>query len=258
MTDRCRTNIPSVLLATAFIFLSCFACEKKQPAAPPATAPTTTSAPTTQAEAPPLKNYTDVLRLHYPRVAATQPLDSPLDMIDSGHFVLSEPVFVCSRGDLWVTHADARDDTQQTLKTAANDQCHLIRDRVLFVYWFVNDDHKWEPALIVDAGDGTYQFVDSTSRRKIGRNAPTTHSTTQPHQHSTTSSYNYRWDRAQTWNENHIVVPTDRGISIFTIGEQITESNYELAPQATGNDVQYTFDIDGVLAWIPWRGTIRE
>ncbi len=252
MTHPRRTQFLSLLLAIAAILLCCFACERKQPA-PPTTAPTTNTAPaTTQAEAPPLINYTDILRLHYPRVAATQPLDDTLDLIDSGHFILTEPVYVCSRGDLWITHPDAP-QTQEILKTAVKEQTHLVRDHIAFVHWFVNEDHKWEPALVVDAGDGAYQWVDTTARRKIGRNASATHSATQPVQKSTTSSYTYRWDRAQTWGENRIVVPTDRGISIFTVGtEQPAENNFELAPNATGNETQFTFDDTGVLAWIPW------
>jgi hypothetical protein len=246
MTHLRGNQFLSLFLATGAILLLCFACEKKQ-SAPPAVAPTTTAPATTQAEAPPLKNYTDILRLHYPRVAATQPLEETLEIIDSGHFILTEPVYVCSRGDLWVTHPDAP-DTQETLKTAAKEQTHLVRDAIVFVHWFVNEDRKWEPAVVVDGGDGSYQWIGTTSRRKIGRNSAT-QATTQ----GSSNAYAYRWDRAQTWGENRIVVPTDRGISIFTVGtDQPTESNFELAASPTGNEPQFTFDDTGVLAWIPW------
>ena len=36
-----------------------------------------------------------------------QPLGIPVDLKDAGHYLLSQPVYLCPRGDLWITHAGA-------------------------------------------------------------------------------------------------------------------------------------------------------
>jgi hypothetical protein len=63
----------------------------------------------------------------------------------------------------------------------------------------------------------------------------------------------YQWDRAVSWGDDKIVVPTDRGISIFTMDQKPREDYHDLVTKPTGNSPQFTFDAQGVLAWIPWE-----
>src|SRR5437016_2378313 len=126
----------AVSITLCLLCAALFANACKQRAAPttvPTTAPATT--PTTQVtQRPPPKDYLDVVRVNYPRVATTQPLDMPLSLLDAGHFILKKPVFLCSQDHLWITHPEGP-PIEEVLKSAAAQQTHVSRERVLFVHW---------------------------------------------------------------------------------------------------------------------------
>src|SRR5436190_7353910 len=90
--------------------------ERSAPTTLPATAPAT-AATTQVAEKQPPRDYLDVVRVSYPRVASTQPLDTPLSLMDAGHFVVTTPLFMCSQEHLWLTHPEGK-PIEEVLKSA--------------------------------------------------------------------------------------------------------------------------------------------
>ncbi|HEX8522625.1 MAG TPA: hypothetical protein VF669_10245, partial [Tepidisphaeraceae bacterium] len=232
---------PSMIqLRLAIIVTLLLACSCKQKPSPaPTTNPTT--APATQAAKPPTTNYVDLLRQRHPRLATTQPLDIPLDLPDAGHFIIETPVYLDPRGDLWFTHPDAP-ETPDVIQSAVDKQTHLTREHLLFVHWHVNEKNKFEPTLISRAESGAIEIVTPKSRTRL-------HSTTQPSTQPAPADYDFT--RAQSWTEDKIIVPTSRGLSIITLHPELSESHHDLVARTPENPVQFTFDTEGILAWIP-------
>lgn len=217
------------------------------PTTHPATAPTTRAA-----ERKPVRTYADVILAAHPDLPTTQPLGVPVDLADAGHFVLSDPLHVCARQDLWITRPDGP-TTEETLKTARADQTHVVRDRVVYVHWGPDpDEGGFRPMLVCPTDADGFEVVDVTGRRAIPGSRP------------------WRWDRAWSWDDR-VIVPTDRGVSIFAIPAiakkelptgpppQPTEAYHEFAfadgATAAGalSEPQMTFDFRGLLAWMPWE-----
>src|SRR5437867_3168766 len=82
-------------------------CKREEPAPPPTTAPATQASTRPASRPAPTTSYVDVIRAAYPKFPATQPLGFPVDLIDAGHYVLADPIYICPRGDLWITRAHA-------------------------------------------------------------------------------------------------------------------------------------------------------
>ncbi|MEA2707558.1 MAG: hypothetical protein QOF78_159 [Phycisphaerales bacterium] len=207
-------------------------CERRKPAAP-------TTAPATQASTKPTTKpkeltYVDIIRAAYPKVPATQPLGVPVDLQDAGKFILDVPVYLCPRGDLWITRADAP-ATDPVVWRASEDQIHLLREPVVFALWASDDDGKWFPRPVVRSSGGAFEWIDREGRRP------------------TTAGRAYRWDAAMILN-NGVAVPTDRGVSVFTFVPEYKE-DYHALPAAPGaNPPQIVLDSLGFIAWSPWDG----
>ncbi len=211
------------------------------------TRPATTTAPATQslAQAPP-RTYGEVLKAAYPQLATTQPMGVPLNVYtEAAHFVLTDPVYVCSRLDLWITRPDA-EPGESMLEQAIDEQTHLVRDLIAFVHWAPDDRGKWRPRIIAKRDDGGFEIISPAGRIPITGNHP------------------YIWRRAMSWG-NAIVVPTESGVSILTPGEKIEEVHHAFTPpnepssepsSEPSNDPlaepQVTFDFNGIIAWMPW------
>ena len=201
---------------------------------------TTTAAPATHAAAVtgPPRTYGELLKVVYPQIATTQPLGISLDLSDAAHIVLTDPVHVCSRLDLWITRSDA-EPLEKILPKANDEQTHMTRDAVVFVHWAPDERNKWHPRPVCRRDDGSFELVSPTSRTPIP--------TTQP----------YLWHRAFSWGQK-IVVPTESGISLLTPGEKITELHHAFTrgpttqPSDPPAEPQVTFDAQGIIAWMPW------
>ena len=201
---------------------------------------TTTAAPATHAAAVtgPPRTYGELLKIVYPQIATTQPLGISLDLSDAAHIVLTDPVHVCSRLDLWITRSDA-EPLEKILPKANDEQTHMTRDAVVFVHWAPDERNKWHPRPVCRRDDGSFELVSPTSRTPIP--------TTQP----------YLWHRAFSWGQK-IVVPTESGISLLTPGEKITELHHAFTrgpttqPSDPPAEPQVTFDAQGIIAWMPW------
>jgi hypothetical protein len=212
----------------------------------PAPATTTTVAATSQAASTTPAAPTDFLSLvhaEYKDFPATQPLMIPADLPQSARLILAEPIYLDSVGELWITRSDAP-PLPTVLKTAGDDQVHLLRERVLFVHRALDDAGNWQPQIVVGNGDGGFSLCIANARLDLGRR------------------YHYHWDRAYDWNSTTnegFVVPTDGGISIFRPRSLPIESHFEFSSAASAATQplgipQSLLDMRGLLAWVPAEG----
>jgi len=211
--------------------------------APPVIVSTTVPTPSTiatsaPATAPSLETYGQLLHADYPHYPQTLPWAVPVELSDAAHLVLSEPVYVCSRGDLWITRAGA-DPLPQVLSRAAGESEHIVDRKIFYVIWTLNHRGAWDSAAVCPTDHG-YEIVSTTGVQPIPWNRP------------------YRWDLAMTWADddvNRLIVPTDLGVSIITLGASLSEDYFPLVDAAsTRRPVAapaVVFDTRGVLAWIP-------
>src|SRR5688572_22632856 len=151
-----------ILVLISLLLIAAVGCER-------APAPTPTTAPATQAATKPTTKpkeltYVDVIRANYPKLPTTQPLGVPVDLNDAGKFVLDVPVYLCPRGDLWITHKDAP-LTDPVIWRAGEDQIHLLREPVVFALWATDDDGKWFPRPVVKNSAGAFEWIDREGRR---------------------------------------------------------------------------------------------
>ncbi len=181
------------------------------------------------------KNLVDLVRRRYPNYPATQPLDDSMPLAYAGHLAIDEPVHLDSQGYLWITRADAEPATVVLAKRPAQGVI-FTREQVHFVHWSANENRQWLPSLVCPSasGDG-FDLVTANSRQAIG------------------STKDFQWAAATSWN-GRIVVPTSRGLSLLSIGRQITEdASPPLAEDSDHAAVQYAF-MRGPIAWIPPEG----
>ncbi len=203
-----------------------------QPATKPFTRPATRKV---AAATKPSLTFLDVVRQAMPAMSTTRPLTIPLDLRDGAHIVLNDPVYLDrDRGELWITRSDA-DPTPEALKKAGEESLHLTREQVAFVHWTIDDNRQAAPQLICGR-DGSYELMDAKGRRPIGK------------------ADHYQWSNARTWpGTGQIIVPTDNGLSIFEIGDEIKEiaSPPIIEGDAKHGRVEWLYDKRGVLAWVP-------
>jgi hypothetical protein len=228
-------------------------CKKQPPAqpAPPATRPSTAPvarAPTTQ--------YVDVIRAIYPKYPATQPLKDPVEMRDAGHFVVPDPLYLDIRGDLWITSADAPPLTE-TLKDAADHQVHIVPHPIEFVQWATDPDTgKWLARVVVREQQAT--SAPASSPTTMPATAPSTGATASdawidPTQtHPTTPGRRYRWRDAIYMNDQ-VVVPTDRGVSVFSFSPEYKEEYHDVVSQPGHSLPRVVTDSRGFIAFSPWE-----
>ncbi|HQY88351.1 MAG TPA: hypothetical protein PK402_06815, partial [Tepidisphaeraceae bacterium] len=226
-------------------------CPKPEPEKP-ATAPTTstgtttapTTTPATQAIKPPLESLLDVVRAHDPEFPSTQPTTMPVDYMIAAHHVIEEPIYLCARGDLWLTSSEGV-SAEQLMLTAFKTQTHVTTDRVRFVRWFHSGDARLRNLIanFIVEREGQEFFVGLLERYakpaepialdgKIRRD----------------------WSRAWMWNDA-IVVPTDRGISVIRIVNEserklrLDERSIDLTEPMPGSETHVIFAPVGLLAW---------
>jgi hypothetical protein len=195
----------------------------------PASQPTTHRAPK-----PKYPSYFELIRLENKSVAATQPLDSPLDLPDAAHLVFHDPVYLDPIGNLWITRADG-EPTAKALTKAADNEEHIITDRPIFVHWYADDRGAWTAAVVVKGDAGGYDIITKTDRRHLVGDRP------------------FKWDGAFSLL-GKIVVATDVGIDVFDVEPKIVEHCHPLPGlTAACNPPMTLLDTRGILAWSPWE-----
>ncbi|MCY2952157.1 MAG: hypothetical protein NTU53_09300 [Planctomycetota bacterium] len=181
----------------------------------------------------PPRSYMELVRRVYRSYPTTQPLEEPVGLEYAGHFAFREAVYLDNTGRLWITRADAG-ATETVLGGAGEQQVILTREQPVYVHWVSGE--KGEAAYLVcrrASGEG-YELVSGKQRQVMGGNAK------------------YEWGLARSW-EDKIVVPTEAGVTVFTVGNRVGESASPSLVEAgrAHAPVQITFTAGGPLAWIP-------
>jgi len=190
-----------------------------QPATQPATSPAT-------APVPPATTWIEVVRRNDGSIATTQPLKYPVDLRDAARLIIRDPVYLCPRGDLWITRDDAA-PTPVVLKAANNEQVHVVRDRVMFVHW-ATAGGAMAPTLIIQDGRKLLR-VDFNGRKPLSFDRA------------------FDWSRAFSWF-GRIAVPSNQGASIIDPGK-LTEHFVAISDETIKAPVRILLDARGVLAW---------
>ena len=219
-----------------------------------------------------LQTYGQLLHADIAGYPETRPWGVPVDLADAAHVILQEPIYVCSRRDLWITRKDA--DTLQTVLARVPDETeHIVDCPVRYVVWAPSPRGVWAPSVICPRENGL-ALVSATKEQKLPASRP------------------YDWAAAMTWDDGghtRLIVPAGTGVSIFTLGSTISESYMDLGatppttfpgstqPLQAANSQpttmaiadttipstqksalsaaipapQIVFDLKGVLAWIP-------
>jgi hypothetical protein len=214
------------------------------PTSQPATQPAIATIPSTQP--PIIQTYGQLLHADLPNYPDTRPWAVPVDLNDAAHLILNEPMYICSRGDLWITRSDA-DPLPIVLARAANESEHIVDRPIEYIVWSINRRWLWEASAICRAGDG-FQLISAKDAISL------------PWHRS------YRWDLAMTWADNaatHLIVPTDTGVSIMTLGNPPSEDYCPLLDSAatsrqSSQPPMVMFDLRGLLAWIPAEGDFNS
>jgi hypothetical protein len=219
------------------------------PASRPADAQTreSTSKPADDEPDRPTTTFVQVVRATYPKYTTTRPLDIPLrELSEAARITLKDPVYLgpSYRADLWITRNDGL-GTADALKHATDPdeypQVHVLPERVRFVHWNPGEKNTWTPFLVSERPDGSLEVVSAARREPIA------------------GDRKYDWARANSW-DNRIVVPSERGVSIFRFEPAVAEDYRELIPGNVGGThakPQALLDYQGLVAWVPAENNMR-
>lgn len=245
-----RFTGPAALVCVVALAVVSAACDPTPaPPPPPASQPATSPSPATAAAeqpAAPAVKWIDVVLREHPDFPTTQPLPFPVEFAEAARLVIDSPVYLCPRGDLWITRADAA-PTPAVLKAAVNEQAHVINEPVRYAHWAVTEAGTAYVTLVVESADGKLEFLTAAGGRK-----------------PFAGSRDYRWERAFSWNDR-IVVPTTDGAAVIDPAAATEQFQGLLAPAATrpatgpaGQPARVLLDRRGVIAWIPWSPEHRD
>lgn len=212
---------------------------RRSPVPPPTVKPVIATQPTThpttrKTPKPKYPGYMEFVRKENPAVAATQPLDSPLDLPDSAHLVIHDPVYLDPVGNLWITSPDGV-PTAKALETAVDVEEHIIQARPVFVHWIADDRGVWNADVVVRGEGGGYDIISKKDRLHLAGDRP------------------FKWQTAFSL-QGKIVVTTDVGVDVFDVEPKVVEHYYPL-PGVTSscNSPLTMLDTRGILAWSPWE-----
>jgi hypothetical protein len=223
--------------ATVCVWLGCEPDPPATPTSRPSTVPAATTSATAPATAPvvekkPPTDLISVVLANDPAFPSTRPLPDAVSLEAAARLIFKEPVYLCPRGDLWITRADAP-PTQSQLKSAFRQQTHVIPDRVQFVYWRPLGSMQAE--IISKDADGNDVWITPTARAGLP------------------AGITRDWSRALLWNNETMraaVVPTSDGMSIVSMKDNtIDEQHIKLADAGPGAVCTAVFDVRGILAW---------
>ena len=174
-------------------------------ASPPATAPTTraTSKPAPPAPPPP-RDLLGIIRANNPAYPTTQELETPASYDQAAHLIIDQPLYLCPMGHEWIT-----DPRGQSIASALADpgaaNSHVVTDKIVFIHWQISEAGKWIASAIRKNADGHFDLVQAKRTTPLAANR------------------HWLWDRALAWDDK-IVVPTDRGVSVFSVNDPNNES----------------------------------
>ncbi len=199
------------------------------------------TAPATQLRV--VASYLDLVREIDPVYATAQRLDHVVKFAESAKLVIERPLYVDAWRDLWITHPDAP-PIEQTLKSAAQEQVHIVPVRVRYVRRVPAGRGALLPAVVAEHADGRFELIRPTGERETLPERP------------------YLWSRAVDWQEMTLV-PTRTGVSVLQFTSPATEQYFDFAERGLielRDDEEATPptlipDLRGVLAFIPAEGS---
>jgi hypothetical protein len=230
-----RLLIVIACLIVSGIVVHHFKVKPPPPMVKPVIATQPASRPATRrAVKPKYPTYMELVRLQNPAVAATQPLDYPVDLPDAAHLVLHDPVYLDPTGNLWITRRDGQPTTKALEKPVESDD-HVIQDKPVFVHWWLDSAGNWAAGVVVRDDSGGFDFVTKTDRKHLADHR------------------SFNWSTAFSVL-GKIVVATDTGVSVFDVQPAIQEHYHPLPGcGATTNPPAVMLDTRGILAWSPWE-----
>ena len=206
--------------------------------APQAVASSATQ-PTTRAIVPttaPIKLLPPALTKYIDWVHQTTPLtdakveEGRLARADAAHLRLSSPVYICSRGDIWLTHPQAP-AIEDVLPGAAKSAEHLTRDRVVYVFWDVDGRGIQRATAVVQRGPNMMILVrpDRLTRPLDGIVGD--------------------WSRARTLDDI-AVIPAKDSLTVLTPWPEVKLETVTLG-NAGDEPVQLVPTSESLLAFVP-------
>jgi hypothetical protein len=235
MVRRLILIIIFAAVAVAALILHQLSRHKTAPLLQPIVATQPASQPATRhAPKPRYPTYLEIIRQQNTAVAATQPLDVPLELVDAAHVILRDPVYLDPTGNLWITRGDGQ-PAEKALAKPYETEDHIVRDKPVFVHWYLDDDGNWAAAMVVRNSLSGFDVITKTDRKHLA------------------DARNFRWNSAYSIL-GKIVVTTDIGVSVFDIYPAIQEHYHPLPGcDARSNPPVTLLDTRGVLAWSPWE-----
>jgi hypothetical protein len=206
------------------------------PVSAPATAPTSVPTARVAATQPQPRDLLGLVRTNDRNYPTTQELETPASYDQAAHLVFHQPVYLCAMGHEWIT--DARGQSIASILANPGDgNCHIVTETIVFIHWQVADNGKWIATAVAKNKDGRFDLVSANRTTPLSPNR------------------SWQWDRALAWDDK-IVVPTDRGVSIFSVNDPSKESYQALVDEVVTQDFSTPvalFDAIGVVAWMPWE-----
>ena len=197
----------------------------------------------------PIRTWGQLLHADLNQYPQTQPYAYPVDLAQAAHLILKEKVYVYPGGDLWIARKDA-DPLPIVLARAGSESEHIADEPVEFVIWTIGRRGKYQASAICRTDDG-FELVTPTDRLPI------------PWRRA------YRWQSAVNFDDNgvsRLLVPTDGGASIITLGKKLTEMHCDLIDASASTRLgkaadlpapECVFDTRGLLVWIAADGNFN-
>jgi hypothetical protein len=236
-------------LAVGFIAIIVLLSGCKRPV-PPTPTPVSTTAPTsapttaiaaTLPQRPPVTTFGQLVKLYYPNSPSTQPLDTPVDLVQAARLTVPDPIYLDRLQNIWITRSDA-EETPPVLADAWNQTEHLVRERPAYVHWRTeptasNHAAHSTPVLFCPSRDGrSVQIVEETRSTLL-----------------TSKCSDYHWPNTVSFNDVVIVGTVDGASTFIRTGAGWEESCCAALSDAKQPHAltQFAMDADGVLAYVP-------
>lgn len=192
-------------------------------------------------------DFLSLIRHRDPDGPTTEPLTRPIPLMSAAHLEIESPVYLCPRGDLWLTHPDAP-PADDLLRDAFRTQSHVTRDRVKFA--------RWLPPDSPGAGLSLHLIVERDGRDVLLARLPRYDKPHDPipldEAPEPTRSRDYA--RAIAFNDASLI-PTRSGVSMLRVERPslgqlaINEKHVDLQADRPGSVTHVAMSAVGPIAW---------
>lgn len=203
------------------------------PASQPASQPVTAPVVEAPVEDRPLVDLLDVILADNPDYPTTQPLDLPADLEDAAKVVIDHPVYLDGFGRLWITHPKGR-DVEDVLRKPIKQRTLIVKQKVLHVLYPLNNA---KPTLFIAADESTVQRITDRTRETLP------------------DSRGARWTDTTRLGDAQVVVPNDRGVTIYApgIAPRVIDLFDGVEAPKEHTPAQVISTGDRILVWSPFE-----